>query len=149
MDEDIYRETYRRLNPLPCVFEKAILRTCCRCALAQKLNLAEREAVACTRADAQNTCRSVLDTMHDNAIFAVHAPGTPGPLPHGKEIRIQCGGLLGLKQIMDPDSADDKIDVHALLRSALDRYGDSAHLPHQDIVRVISSYRNRRRQQPG
>jgi hypothetical protein len=144
VDEDIYRETYRRLNPLPCVFEKAILRTCCRCELAQKLNLAEREAVACTRADAQKTCRSVLDAMHAKAVFAVHAPGTPGPLPHGKEIRIQCGGLLGLKEVMGVDIPGDTIDVHALLRSALDRYGDSERLPHQDIVRVISSYRNRR-----
>jgi hypothetical protein len=146
MDEDIYRETYRRVNPLPCVFEKAILRTCCRCSLAQRLNLAEREAVACTASEAQQRCRGILESLHEKAIFTVRAPHETGPLPHGKEIRIQCGGLLGLSQTLHESEEVAAVeDVDDLLRQAIDRYGDSRQLPYQDIVRAIAAYRNRAR----
>jgi hypothetical protein len=146
MDEDIYRETYRRMNPLPCVFEKAILRTCCRCTLAQRLNLAEREAVACTANEAQERCRGVLESLHEKAMFTVRAPHETGPLPHGKEIRIQCGGLLGLSHAMDDTREIDAVeDVDALLRQAIAHYGDRQGLPYQEIVRAIAAYRNRGR----
>lgn len=144
MDEDAYRETYRRLNPLPCVFEKAILRACCHCGLARRLNLAEREAVACGEADAQHICRTVLDALHEKSVFTVQAPGETGPLPHGKEIRIQCGGLMGLRQAMGASAeGSDAADVVGLLRSAMARYGDREALPYQEIVRAISAFRNR------
>ncbi len=144
MDEDAYRETYRRLNPLPCVFEKAILRACCHCGLARRLNLAEREAVACSDADAQHICRTVLDVLREKSLFAVQAAGETGPLPHGKEIRIQCGGLLGLRQAMGASvERSDAIDVPELLQSAIARYGDREALPYQEIVRAVSAFRSR------
>lgn len=147
MDEDVYRETWHELNDLPCPFEKAILRTCGACSQARRLHIAEREAVGCGHAGAQQRCLAVLTCWRRNAAFAVRLPQTNTPLPHGKEIRVQCGGLPGLQHALDParSSGSSVADIDALLVRAASRYGDADNFPYEDIVRAIAHYKARRR----
>jgi hypothetical protein len=71
IDENEYRRTYRKVNELPCPFERAILGAPCACELSQRLLLAEREAVACTSAPDQADCCLLLELMRENARFAL------------------------------------------------------------------------------
>jgi hypothetical protein len=147
IDEYHYRRTYRAVNELPCPFEKAILSTRCGCALSQRILIAEREACACTVREAQRTCMDLLHEMRTKATFALKTPHLPGSLPHGKEIKVQVGGMLGLQAALDPEQADAAgvPDIRPLVEAALARYGSFEALPYQDIMKSVVSYQHRKR----
>jgi hypothetical protein len=147
MEEQEYRATYQTLNQRCCVFEKAINSRRCSCAQSARFNLADREGVAC-ESDAGNAlCIELLDTMRRNARFSLHITHADGPLPHAKEIRVQIGGLLGLRSSHDPDrvKADSVHNINGLASQALERYRRIEDLPYELIVQTIVSFQGRRK----
>ena len=145
MDEKEFRKTFKDVNDAPCVFAKAILRRCCNCSRAQKLFLAEREAVACKSPGARQRCAEVLAQLHEKAIFALRLPHAETVLPHGKELKVQCGGMLGLQQALLPDQSDSLTveDINGLLENALKDYGRVESLPYSEVVKGITSFQPR------
>jgi len=146
MDENNYRSTYREINNIPCVFEKGILQQCCRCRKAQHFNLAERIGVACTDTGAQKLCREFVTTLREKSVFALQLSSTENEkLPHAKEIKIQCGGVLGLQELPGAKTVDG--DVHQLLHQALADSNDMDILPYELIVRSVVRFEGRKRRQ--
>lgn len=147
MDEKEFKKAFKDVNDAPCVFAKAILRRCCRCSRSQKLFIAEREAVACKSPGARQRCAEVLAKLHDKAIFALHLPHAETVLPHGKELKVQCGGMLGLQQALLPEQPEHEIveDINALLESALEDYGTVDALPYSEVVKGITGFLPRTR----
>ncbi|MBT8420466.1 MAG: hypothetical protein KJO08_06350, partial [Gammaproteobacteria bacterium] len=96
MDENEYRNTYQAVNPFPCSFRKAMLARQCGCRHQVQLHIAEREAVGCRIPSAHEDCRKLLDLLRRNARFTLKLmEPSDVPLPHGKEIKVQVGGLRG------------------------------------------------------
>lgn len=148
MEENEYRETYQDINTLPCVFERAILVRCAQCEQAKRLYLAEREAVACRSVDAHIDCSSLQALLHDNARFVLHQSHIDGPLPHAQEVRVQCGGINGLAELLQQHRADESPDtdnIHGLLNRARKQYSSLAQLPLQAVVQGIARWKSRRR----
>ena len=148
MEENEYRETYQDINTLPCVFERAILVRCAACNQARRLYLAEREAVACRSVDAHIDCRTLQDLLRQNARFALHQARIDGPLPHAREIRVQCGGIIGLAELLQQRRADESPatdNIHALVIQARNAYSDLTKLPLQAIIQAIVRWKSRRR----
>jgi len=148
MEENEYRETYQDINTLPCVFERAILVRCAACEQAKRLYLAEREAVACRSIDAHIDCSKLQQLMHDNARFVLHQSQLDGPLPHAQEIRVQCGGISGLADLLERRRGDNSIDtdnIHGLVGSARKQFGGLAELPFQTVIQGIARWKSRRR----
>ena len=145
MDEIEFRKTFRDVNEAPCVFAKAILRRCAGCSRSQKLFLAEREAVACKSPGSHQRCREVLTQLHEKAMFALHLPHPEQVLPHGKELKVQCGGLLGLQQAMRATDAPAETveDIHALLEQSLLDHGAIDSLPLGEVVKAITAFKPR------
>ncbi len=145
MDEKEFKKTFRDVNEAPCVFAKAILRRCARCSRSQKLFIAEREAVACKSPGARQRCAEVLEVLHNKAIFALRLPHPEVMLPHGKELKVQCGGMLGLQQaLLDEEQPAEVVeDIHDLLEEAVDDYGNVESLPYGEVVRGITSFKPR------
>jgi len=145
MDEKEFKKTFRDVNDAPCVFSKAILRRCAGCSRAQKLLLAEREAVACKSPGAHQRCRELLVQLHDKAMFALQLHHPEQILPHGKELKVQCGGLLGLQQSLatSQPSVTRIEDIHALLDQALAEYGEVDSLPLGEVVKAINAFKPR------
>ncbi len=145
MDEKEFKKAFKDVNDAPCVFAKAILRRCCRCSRSQKLFIAEREAVACKSPGARQRCTEVLEVLHSKAIFALHLPHAMSVLPHGKELKVQCGGMLGLQQALLPaqSDADTVEDINGLLENALKDYGEVEALPYGEVVKGITSFQPR------
>ncbi len=139
MDEKEFKKAFKDVNDAPCVFAKAILRRCCQCSRAQKLFLAEREAVACKSPGARQRCAEVLEVLHGKAIFALRLPHAESVLPHGKELKVQCGGMLGLQRALLPERADVE-DINGLLENAIKDYGSVEALPYGEVVRGITSF---------
>jgi len=145
MDEKEFKKAFKDVNDAPCVFAKAILRRCCRCSRSQKLFIAEREAVACKSPGARQRCAEVLGQLHGKAMFALHLPHAEAVLPHGKELKVQCGGMLGLLHALLPGQQESEIveDINGLLENALEDYGSVEALPYGEVVKGITSFQPR------
>ncbi len=145
MDESEFKKTFRDLSETPCVFAKAILRRCAACSRSQKLLIAEREAIACKSPGAHQRCSEILSQLHDKAMFTLHLHHPEQVLPHGKELKVQCGGLHGLLQALreTETSAESVNDIHALLEEATAKYGSLDSLPLGEVVKAIAAFKPR------
>lgn len=148
MDESEYRELYHSVNSLRCVFEKAMLTRRFNCENLVKINIAEREAAGCNHAESQSQCQHLLGLFRMNAAFALKiSHASTGPLPHAKEIKVQCGGLLGLQACLHEDRENDTSvnNVHGLIREAMQIYHDLEHFPYAEVAKGVSRFEGRKR----
>ncbi len=143
VDESAYRHAKGEINRLPCVFERALLARHAVCELAVRHQIAERETVACAQPVARAGCARMSALLREKSAFALKLTEATRILPHAMVMKIQCGGLDGLKAVLDPEAPAP--NVHALLRQAQDRYGDLAALPFSEIVKGVSAWKARRR----
>ncbi len=141
MDEDQYRATYQEINTSPCIFERAILRRCGECDKAQRLNLAEREAVKCLSPISRKDCQEFLELVHEKSSFAIGLPNPGEKLPFGKEIKIQCGSITALRTQFDKE--ENNLGIHALIQNATTDSGNINNLPFENIIREISAFKSR------
>ncbi len=131
------------INQLPCVFAKALLAQCAICELARRQSVGERDGVACSSPLARAACGTLYGLLREKSAFALHLTGTGRVLRHAQVMKIQCGGLLGLKQAIEP--AAHAPDVHRLVREASERYGSLDALPFSEIVKGVAAWTGRRR----
>jgi hypothetical protein len=146
MDEDAFRNTLQALNRDDCLFEKAIVICRHACRHARMIGIGERSVVGCSAPAAREKCQELLALLHSNATFALHLSDT-SRLAHGKEIRVQCGGLQGLQQALAAE--DEEIhaipDISALVDEAETNFNGLENLPFSRIVRAIVHYEARKR----
>ena len=147
MDESEYRELYHSVNQLRCCFEKAMLTRRFGCAKLVKINIADREAAACSDQLAQAECRTLLGLLRKNAAFALKTATTHNALPHAKEIKAQCGGIIGIAQALhaDKQTPAEVSDIHACIQQAKQAFGSLEQLPFADIVKTITHFEGRKR----
>ena len=130
-------------------FSKALLSRCCQCEVSLKLNLAEREAMSCTRRESYLRCEKIFEHLRRNAKFALHLIENKAPLRHADGMKMQCGGLRGVMHVIAEDTGqtvpDTVENVDAVLTQALEQYSDFANLPYPRIVRHITSYKLKKR----
>lgn len=123
------------INPKPCAFGKVILSRHCACSKVNKRYAAEREMVACTVDAQRKQCVELLDLLRQNSAFALKLTHITPPLPHGPEMRVQCGGLQGLQR--EVDGAEEVVDVSELVAAARLKYGSLEDLPYSKIVQSV------------
>lgn len=143
MDEIAFRKVRGEINRLPCVFERALLARHAVCDLAVSHQIAERESIACTELAAHAACAQMLEVLREKSGFALGLTATRRILPHAMVMKIQCGGLDGLKEMFD--SAAAAPDVARLVRLAAERYGEPGELPFSGIVQGVAAWKARRR----
>ena len=145
MDEDVYRSTYSEVISLKCVYEKAINSRQTTCNQANKVRLADREAVACRTKEACNLCTSFLEILRSKALFALKLQDHSGPLPHAKEIKVQMGSVIGLALDNDIEIIKgEKIEnIYGLLMTSLKKYESLENLPYENFMRSIVNYEGR------
>ena len=145
MEEREYHSTYHDVNPLECPFERGVLRQCVTCSQAKRIFIAEREGVGCRHEGAHKVCEKLYDAMHHNARFALKVGNPDAPLPHGKRIKVECGGLLGLQGLVHPDreEAVRVEDAYAVIQEALAEFGTLEQIPYQRLMPAISHYQSR------
>lgn len=147
LDENAYLSAREERVQCDCSFEKAILGTCCNCTLAHRHYIAEREAVSCQSIPAHETCRTLHALLQHNALFVLKLTHTRQKLPHAQEIKIQCGGLLGLERVvhnldMDPPSVRD---VRSMVVKALAEFAALEALPYSEIMKSVAAFEARHR----
>jgi hypothetical protein len=65
------------------------------------------------------------------------------PVPHAKEMKAMCGGLLGLQRLIG--ETESPADVGQLVSAALRRYGDLDALPYSELMPSVAAFELRRR----
>ena len=143
MDETAFRQARQAAVEHPCPFEKALLSGYDTCALAQRRNVAEREAVACRDGAARNACAALLGLLRRNAAFALHLPHAEEHLTHAQEMKVQCGSLAGLQRILV--GAEEVGDIHTLVQTACRSPGGLEGLPYSAIIQSVAAFQPRRR----
>ncbi len=142
-NEDAYRQARETAIDLPCPFERALLSRCVVCFKSRKLLLAEREAITCSEREANGRCKAFHEALHLNARFALHMDPSQ-PWPFGKEIRAQCGGVLGLKEALAQDD-DVEADVAQLVGQGTEKFTTVERFPYSEIMRAVVHYEPRKR----
>ncbi len=142
-NEDAYKQARRAYIEHSCPFERALLSRCVACGRSRKINLAEREAIACGDANVRPHCMTFYDALHDNAQFALKI-SPDAPWPFGKEIRAQCGGVRGLATAQGY-AGDEATDIADAVLQALTRYGSQQAFPYSEIMRAVVHYEPRKR----
>ncbi len=145
MDEREFKKAYTEVNDRPCVFTKAILRRCAACSRSQKVFIAEREAVACQSPGGHQRCGELVAQLRENALFALRLKQLDGPLPHGKEMKVECGGLLGLSSVATGEDTEQVEDIDALVNESLECWGDLEQFPYSRIAQWVVKYQPRRK----
>jgi hypothetical protein len=145
MEESKYKRVY--CNQYPCPFEKAILTGRFACTKCQHLNVAEREEIACFSEAPHPPCELLLEKLRQNAQFTLKLLNLNSPLPHAKEVKVQCGGLLGLQAVLFPKRARPRQvkNIDALVKQAIIVFGHFDKLPFQEIIRFINRYQVRKK----
>ncbi len=143
VDEAAFRHTVGSVISRPCPFGRAILARTCACAKSEKHAIAEREAAACTDAAAQTQCVLLHGLLLHNATFALRHLLDDTPLTHAQEMKLQCGGLLGLQRALD--GASEVTDVAMLVAAARQRFGSLDALPYAQIMQGVASFDPRKR----
>ena len=147
MDEIAFRNVRGEINRLPCIFERALLARHAVCDLALSHQIAERESIACTEVAAHAACAQMSELLREKSGFALGLTATRCILPHAMVMKIQCGGLDGLKALLDPAAVAP--DVRRLVRLAQEAYGDLAALPFSEVVQGVAAWKSRRRHAEG
>jgi hypothetical protein len=147
MDDGELRDTLGAVNALPCPFEKFLFSAKGRCRHLRRHFIGEREAAGCTLASARTDCVALLALLQDRARFALRLKRPTGTLPHGKALRLQTGGLLGLQNAVYPDlpRRDRVADVTDLIEEAKGLFGSLEQLPYPEILRSIARTKGRNR----
>ena len=147
MDETSYHAARSQLNPLPCVFEKALLCQAAVCEASQRLSLAEREMMACREPLVRAACGQLLNLLRANSAFALKIKDAQRILPHAMMMKVQCGGLTGLKDLLDAEATAP--DVLKLVRLAQAEYAGFDELPFSRIVQGVAHWQIRKRRPTG
>ena len=148
MEEDEYRSTYAELNQHRCVFEKAINARRCDCSKSKRFMLAGREGVGCECQSNQCVCPEILDEIRSSARFSLGLTQVHAELPHNKEIRVQVGGMQGLRDAtVENNTGQLKVeDIYSVITAAINKFGSVESLPYSEIIKSVAACEGRRRQ---
>lgn len=125
-----------------CPFERAVQTVHFACSEAQTLFIGEKENIACTNMAARSSCIELVSLLKQNARFALKLAKHTSVLTHGQEMKLKCGGIQGLQQLLNKQASEN--DIHSLIKDVLSEYSTLTELPFPQIMRVVSEYRLRR-----
>jgi hypothetical protein len=143
VDETAYRNAKGEINRLPCVFERALLARHAVCELAMTHQIAERETFCLLPAAAACECAQLAELLREKSAFALGITDTQRILPHAMVMKIQCGGLLGMKSAFDPEALAP--NVRRLVRLAREQHGELRCAAVFRIVKGVAAWKPRRR----
>lgn len=125
-----------------CVFAKALLSRGVACECSARSAQGEQMHVVCISPVARTNCSTLAALLHERSRFALRLPSPGRPLLHAQALRLQCGGLAALQQLLG-DAAH--ADVHRNVVQAQQRYGGLSELPWSQLVAALAAWQPPRR----
>lgn len=123
-----------------CPFERVILSTQFSCTESHKYFYAHKEGISCKNPPARINCKLLVEYLKQNSKFALkQSPSADGKLTHGQEMKLKCGGLQGLQNILGTEQ-----DIHTLVNIALKKSNELKDLPWEQLLAAVQAYKVRR-----
>lgn len=138
MKETVSASAAGDINRLPCVFRKALQARQAVCECAARDGAGARGTLVCTQPLARASCGELQALLRDKSAFALGMVDSRRPVAPTKLMKIQCGGLNGLRDLLDPGALAPS--VHRLVRLATESYGELAALPFTEIVKGVAAW---------
>lgn len=126
-----------------CVFAKALFARSAQCSLARRRAVAEREVIDCASGPAHADCAAFERLLRERARFALKLRAS-APLLHAQALRLQCGGVQGLRRALAAATGD----VHELIGLTQERHGSLDELPWPHIVQALVQWQPHARRRP-
>ena len=147
MEEDEFQDKLKDMNNLKCRHSKVIFSRNGECTHAKKFLIAEREGINCESAAGEKLCAAWVKHLKSNCLFALNITDTEAELPHGKAIKLQTGGLIGLTKNLNPGSttALPIPNIFTLLEQSIKHFGRIEDIPLENIITSISAFQARKR----
>lgn len=142
MDELAFQQMLTEAIQIRCAFEKEVLSRCVSCAQTEWIQIAEREMVTCQDASSFSRCTQLHEYLHQAFSFALGIIRSDAPLPHAQGIRVQCGGLKGLQQVLYGSGEVENVDE--MLKDALMKWRELAEIPYSEVVHAAGQFYKRR-----
>lgn len=139
MDENAFRHAKGEVNRLPCVFKRALMAHQAVCEFAVRQVLAGRNSLACAQPVARASCGELNGLLQEKTVFALRRINATTASTANQTLRLQCGGLNGLRDVIDAGAPAP--NIHALVRKAQERYGELAQLPFSEIVKAVAAWK--------
>lgn len=143
MDEHAFRHAKGDINRLPCVFERVLLARHAVCEYAVRHQIAERETIACAQPPARASCGELNGLLREKSAFALRLTDATRILPHAMVMKIQCGGLNGLRDLLDESAPAP--NIHELVRRVQAGYESLGDLPWSEVIKGVAAWQGRRR----
>ena len=128
-----------------CPFRKTILGGTCNCTLASKTHLPTGCSISCSDDRAWDDCEHVLNEMISAAQFVLQYVDGTDSLTHGKLMKVQHGGLLGLARLVYGEQVSHVDDIRALVNAAQRTYTSLSLIPCAELLTDISGWQLKRR----
>ncbi len=98
----------------------------------------------CNQPTAQERCESLATQLHQQSRFALGVTHLPQQMTSNMELKIQCGGLNGLKHCISNEPAT-VTDIYSLVDHAVLEFGSIEQLPYSRIAQSINQWQPKRR----
>ncbi len=132
-------------TPSSCPFAKALLSGQIQCQHAESFHIAERHGIQCNEPQAQPLCKALADQLHQQSRFVLGVTHLPQQMTSNMELRIQCGGINGILDLISPKKEAASSDLFSIIEQAIAEFGTVEALPYSKIAQSISHWKPRRR----
>ena len=133
-----------------CPFSATLVKNDFGCRHASQVVRRGGAEIACMSKPDHQRCMALFTAFKAVALPAFEVPDDPTRMPHSILVKIQFGGLLGLRRGMHPDSAagESISDIATLVDEAEEQYTSISAIPCASLVDDMTSHtltRRRRR----
>ena len=135
------------MSDLLCPFSAPLIKNDFACTNAKEIIRRGGAEIACKNQAAHKNCSALHNAIRAAALQAMDLEDDLLTLPHNALVKIQYGGLLGLKIITEADiqQNDSVDDVVSLVSNALDKFSNVDNIPLSSITKTIIEYKVQRR----
>lgn len=116
------------------------------CSQVLRGHAAEQLRLSCASAESRARCLVWRDAMHERARFALKLPPSGRPLLHQQALRLQCGGIAAVAQLLE---AERPANIAGLLQQAEAAFHHPEDAPWDRWVILLRQWQPRQRRAGG
>jgi len=135
------------MSDLLCPFSAPLIKNDFSCHNAIEIIRRGGAEIACDSLDAHTSCSNLHNTIKMAALQAMELDDDLLTLPHNILVKIQYGGLLGLKNIIEASIVEDNNvdDIVSLVTAAIEKFKTVDRIPLAPVTEAIINYKVQRR----
>jgi hypothetical protein len=130
-----------------CAFNNTLVTGQFGCEKAEQVTRRGGPDIVCASDEAHQQCEKLFQRMKHTALPAFGVEDDLLSMPHSVLVKIQFGGLLGLRRLQG-DNTDESAairNIHGLVGQAMGKHGGLDAIPCQAFVEDMTSYKLKRR----